>query len=223
MKLSVIVPVYNEDPSFVTLLQRVDAVPIEKEIIVVDDGSRENPETYILAANIPNLQFIRHPQNRGKGAAIRTALANVTGDVVIIQDADFEYYPEDYVNLMQVYTQNKVKVVYGVRDLDSRSFVMKWGNYFVTWVANLLYGSRLKDMETCYKMIDSQLMKSLQLESDRFEIEAEMSAKLLRSGAKIAQTPIRYTPRTEGKKLTPKDGIPTVIWLLKCRFWNPQK
>ncbi len=221
MKLSVIVPVYNEDHAFIDVLRRVDAVPVEKEILVVDDGSQVNPEEVVRAAEIPNLRFFRHPVNRGKGAAIRTALSHATGDVVIIQDADFEYYPEDFVQLMRVYEENDVRAVYGVRDLTSRSPLMRWGNWFVTWTANLLYGSRLKDMETCYKMIDRVLFHSLDLQSSRFEIEAEISAKLLRARVQIAQTPIRYSPRREGKKLSPLDGLPTVMWLLKCRFWTP--
>lgn len=221
MKLSVIVPVYNEDPAFVDLLRRVDAVPVEKEVLVVDDGSLENPQTVVLGARIPNLRFFRHAENRGKGAAIRTALAEATGDVVIIQDADFEYFPEDYVELMRVYEEQEVRAVYGVRDLRGRDPLMRLGNQFVTWVANLLYGSRLRDMETCYKMIDAALLRSLELESSRFEIEAEISAKLLRTGVRIAQTPIHYAPRQEGKKLSPLDGLPTVFWLVKCRFWQP--
>lgn len=221
MKLSVIVPVYNEDPAFIDLLRRVDAVPVDKELLVVDDGSLDNPETFVLAAEIPNLRFFRHPVNRGKGAAIRTALAEATGDVVVIQDADFEYYPEDYVKLMQTYEEQSVRAVYGVRDLRDRDPLMRWGNWFVTWVANLLYGSRLRDMETCYKMVDTGLLQSLDLQSSRFEIEAEISAKLLRTRVRIAQTPIRYSPRQEGKKLSPLDGLPTVMWLMKCRFWQP--
>lgn len=221
MKLSVIIPVYNEDATFVELLRRVHAVPVEKEIIVVDDGSQNSVEPYIRNVDIPELRFFQHPQNRGKGAAIRTGLSHVTGDVIIIQDADFEYFPEDYVNLMRVYEEQKARAVYGVRDLSHRTLVMRWGNYFITWVANLLYGSKLADMETCYKLVDARLMQSLQLESSRFEIEAEISAKLLRANVKIVQTPIRYEHREEGKKLTPLDGLPTILWLFKCRFWQP--
>jgi glycosyltransferase involved in cell wall biosynthesis len=220
MRLSVIVPVYNEDPAFVDVLRRVDAVPVEKEVLVVDDGSLENPQSVVLGAQIPNLRFFRHAENRGKGAAIRTALAEATGDVVIIQDADFEYFPEDYVKLMRVYEEQQARAVYGVRDLRGRDPLMRLGNHFVTWVANLLYGSRLRDMETCYKMIDAALLRSLELESSRFEIEAEISAKLLRAGVRIAQTPIQYAPRQEGKKLSPLDVLPTVFWLVKCRFWQ---
>ncbi|MCA9939635.1 MAG: glycosyltransferase family 2 protein [Anaerolineales bacterium] len=221
MKLSVIIPVYNEDATIVELLRRVHAVPVEKEIIVVDDGSQNSVAPHIQAANIPELRFFQHAINQGKGAAIRTGLSHVTGDVVIIQDADFEYFPEDYIDLMRVYQEKGAQAVYGVRDLSHRTRIMRWGNYFVTWVANLLYGSKLADMETCYKLIDAQLIQSLQLESSRFEIEAEISAKLLRAHVKIVETPIRYQHRKEGKKLTPLDGFPTVLWLLKCRFWQP--
>lgn len=221
MTLSVIVPIYNEDETCIEILKRVHAVAGEKEIIVVDDGSENDISPAIHAAALPNLRFIAHPQNRGKGAAIRTGLAEATGDIVIIQDADTEYSPEDYPRLLAEFKQRRVKALYGVRDLSGRSTLMKFGNYFVTWATNLLYGSSLKDMETCYKMVDRRLFQSLGLESNGFEIEAEISAKLLRLKIPIAQVPIQYTARTVGKKLTPLDGIPTLWMLLKTLLWQP--
>lgn len=221
VKLSVLVPLYNEDATCVELLRRVDAVPVDKEIIVVDDGSRHSMADEIRAA-LPSVRQFAHPQNRGKGAAIRTALSHARGDVVIIQDADSEYFPEDYVQLLETLEANPGAVVYGVRDLTRRDPLMRWGNWFVTFVTNALYGSRLHDMETCYKLIDRRVMLGLELEGNGFEIEPEITAKLLRLGAQIVEAPIRYEARTDGKKLTPMDGIPTLGMLLRCLRWRPQ-
>jgi glycosyltransferase involved in cell wall biosynthesis len=220
VKLSVLVPLYNEDSTCVDLLRRVDAVPVEKEIIVVDDGSRRSMADEIRAA-IPSVRQFAHQQNRGKGAAIRTALEQATGDVVIIQDADSEYFPEDYVPLIEKLRQHPGAVVYGVRDLTHRDPLMRWGNWFVTAVTNVLYGSRLHDMETCYKLIDRQVMRALDLGGNGFEIEPEITAKLLRMGVRIVEAPIRYEARTDGKKLSPMDGLPTVLMLLRCLRWRP--
>lgn len=221
MKLTVIIPIYNEATTLAALLTRVVAVPIQKEVLVVDDGSDEATKVALKTAVNGNVRLITHPENRGKGSAIRTALAEATGDVVIIQDADLEYFPEDYENLLKVYRENKAKAVYGVRDLSHRSPLMRWGNRAMTLATNVLYGVRLQDMETCYKMVDRPLMQSLELQSRRFEIEAEITAKLRRLGVKIYEAPIRYEHRDEGKKLTPWDGFPTLSKLIECRFWRP--
>jgi dolichol-phosphate mannosyltransferase len=220
MKLSVLVPLYNEDSTCVDLLKRVDAVPIDKEIIVVDDGSKHSMAEEILAA-LPTVRLFAHQRNHGKGAAIRTALAQATGDVVIIQDADSEYSPEDYEALLATLRQHPGAAVYGVRDLTRRDLLMRWGNWFVTFATNVLYGSRLHDMETCYKLIDRQVMLTLDLGGNGFEIEPEITAKLLRMGVKIVETPIRYDARTDGKKLTPMDGLPTMLMLLRSLGWKP--
>lgn len=221
MQLTVIIPIYNEASTLGTLLARVKKVPVDKEIIVVDDGSDDGTKDELRLAVSEDILLLSHPENQGKGSAIRTALSKATGDVVIIQDADLEYFPEDYVNLIQVYEENEAKAVYGVRDLSHRTRLMRWGNQAMTLATNILYGYRLKDMETCYKMIDRRMLQSFDLQSHRFEIEAEMTAKLLLSGVKILETPIRYDPREEGKKLTPMDGLPTLGKLLSCRFWKP--
>jgi glycosyltransferase involved in cell wall biosynthesis len=221
MKLTVIIPIYNEATTLAALLARVVAVPVQKEVLVVDDGSDEATKVALQTAVSGNVRLITHPENRGKGSAIRTALAEATGDVVIIQDADLEYFPEDYENLLKVYRESKAKAVYGVRDLSHRSSLMRWGNRAMTLATNVLYGVRLRDMETCYKLVDRPLMQSLELKSRRFEIEAEITAKLRRLGVKIHEAPIRYEHRDEGKKLTPWDGIPTLSKLVECRFWRP--
>jgi dolichol-phosphate mannosyltransferase len=221
MRLSVIIPIYNEASTLAALLERVQAVPLEKEILVVDDGSDAETKAELARAVPGEVHLLTHAENRGKGTAIRTALDHAQGDVVIIQDADLEYFPEDYVGLMEVYQQNGARAVYGVRDLSRRSRLMRWGNRAMTLATNLLYGQRLNDMETCYKLIDRHLFQSLGLQSHRFEIEAEITAKLIRSGVKIYEVPIRYEHREEGKKLTPLDGLPTLAKLVACRNWRP--
>lgn len=229
MKLTVIIPVYNEASTFRTLLERVLAVPIDKEVLVVDDASDEETvqqlEAAIASTAEGQVQLFTHPHNQGKGAGIRTALRHATGDVVIIQDADLEYFPEDYARLLETYRRHGARAVYGVRDLSDRSFLMRFGNNFLTWLTNLLFGANLHDMETCYKMIDRDLMQSLNLQSHRFEIEAEISAKLLRRGVKIYEAPIGYQPRAEdeGKKLSPLDGLPALATLLKYRLNLPEE
>ncbi len=225
MKLSIIIPVYNEASTLAPLLDRVLAVPLQdREIFVVDDGSDTETKALLKAAvSEHQVKIITHPQNRGKGTAVCTALKHVTGDVVIIQDADLEYFPEDYVKLLEVYEINNAQAVYGVRDLKSRSSLMRWGNYLMTFITNLLFGSKLNDMETCYKLVDRRLMQSLALSSRGFEIEAEITSKLLNLGVQIYEAPIKYDHREEGKKLTPWDGIPTIKTLLMYRLRRQQQ
>jgi len=221
MKLTVIIPIYNEASTLSALLARVQKVPVEKEIIVVDDGSDEETKAELQRSISDDILLLTHTKNRGKGTAIRTALTQANGDAIIIQDADLEYYPEDYSRLIEMYTSNDAQAVYGVRDLSRRSRLMRWGNQGMTMATNILYGQKLHDMETCYKLIERRLFQSLELQSKRFEIEAEITAKLLRSGVQIHEAPIRYEHREEGKKLTPWDGIPTLHKLISCRFWRP--
>jgi dolichol-phosphate mannosyltransferase len=221
MLLTVIIPVYNEASTLGALLARVEAVPIDKEVFVVDDGSDNATKQELQLATSGTTKLITHAKNRGKGTAIRTALGHAAGDAIIIQDADLEYFPEDYVDLLRVYEENDAQAVYGVRDLANRSRLMRWGNEVMTLATNLLYGTALQDMETCYKLIDRSVLQSLDLQSQRFEIEAEITAKLIRSGVSILETPIRYEHREEGKKLTPWDGLPTLSKLIHCRFWQP--
>jgi glycosyltransferase involved in cell wall biosynthesis len=223
MKLTVIIPIYNEASTCGDLLEKVMSVPIEKEILIVDDGSDLATKELLRAIPLDNVQLFTHVENQGKGAAIATALGHASGDVVIIQDADLEYDPADYLTLLQTYEANNAWAVYGVRDLSHRSTVMRFGNYVMTWATNLLFGSRLHDMETCYKLIDRKLMQSLALTSRRFEIESEITAKLLRAQVDIFEAPISYDHREEGKKLTPWDGVPTLANLLKYRFGLPDQ
>ncbi len=217
-RLSVLIPVYNEVTSIREVLERVSRVPVEKEIIVVDDCSTDGTDRVLAGLDLPGLKVIRHETNRGKGAALRTALKAATGDAIIFQDADLEYYPEDYPALLEPILSGRAQVVYGYRDLSTQRPMMRWGNRFLTWLTNLLYGSRLRDMETCYKVLSREVYSRLTIESNRFEIEPEITAKVLRWGYEIFEVPIRYSPRGE-KKLSPwRDGLPALLTLLKYRF-----
>jgi dolichol-phosphate mannosyltransferase len=219
LKLSVLIPVYNEVSSIATVVERVAAVPIDTEIILVDDFSTDGSGAVIDALPQPNLVVVHHDRNRGKGAAVRTALAQATGDVIVIQDADLEYDPADFVSLLEPITQGRVKVVYGYRNFDGQRWPLRVGNRFLTAVTNLLFGSDLRDMETCYKMIDRELAVGLDLTADRFEIEVELTSKLLKSGQQIEQQPISYEPRQGGKKLVPWIDGPQGFWALIKHRW----
>ncbi|MFN3706390.1 MAG: glycosyltransferase family 2 protein, partial [Thermoflexales bacterium] len=186
MKLSVVMPVFNEAATIAEILQRVarvDLGSIEKEIVLVDDCSKDaTPRILREQTHIPNLRVITHAVNGGKGAAIQTALQHITGDVVIIQDADLEYDPNDYGRLVQPIADGKAKVVYGIRDLSSQRWYMALGNRLVTLATNVLYGVHLHDMETCYKAMAREVVDGLRLECRRFDVEAEITAKIIRRG-----------------------------------------
>lgn len=221
MRLSVLVPVYNEAGSIAEVVARVAAVPLETEIILVDDRSTDGSADVLDSLRQPNVTVVHHDRNRGKGAAVRTALAVATGDVIVIQDADLEYDPADFVRLIEPIDSGRVRVVYGYRDFAGQGLAIRVGNRFLTGVTNLLYGSDLRDMETCYKMIDRELAVSLGLTADRFEIEVELTVKLLKSGAAIEQLPISYSPREGGKKLVPWIDGPHGLWaLIKYRWFD---
>ncbi len=216
-------PVFNEAPTIAAIVERVRAVPLDKEIVLVNDASSDGTHSIVEDLTGPDIKVIHHPINRGKGAAIRTGLEAATGDVVVIQDADLEYDPNDFPRLVAPIAEGKANVVYGVRSLDTQRTVMRFGNNFLTLVTNVMYGGHLKDMETCYKMMRREIALSLDLECRRFDVEAEISAKLLRAGHKICELPIRYTARYENKKLSPSDGMPAVRALWKYRNWKPRK
>ncbi len=215
MTLSVVIPVYNEETSVAELVERVKAVPVDKEIITVDDHSSDG--TLAVLKRIPGIRVTSHPVNRGKGAAVRTGLAQATGDVVVIQDADLEYDPDDYPALLRPFENLKVDAVYGSRFRGGGNFLLlsKLANYFLTFLTNALFGGRITDMETCYKLIRRPLFQGLGLTADRFEIEPEITAKLLRRRCRIAEVPIRYNARSAGKKIGPKDGMTACIALAK--------
>ncbi len=221
MKLSILIPVFNEATTIAAVVERVQAVPIDQEIVLVNDASSDGTAEIVDRLASPQVRVIHHATNHGKGAAICTALDAATGDFIVIQDADFEYDPQDLPCLLAPLAARKADVVYGVRSLATQKPIMRFGNWCVTLASNLLYGQHLHDMETCYKMMSREIACSLQLECRRFDIEAEITAKVLRAGFVIEEVPIRYTARYENKKLSPWDGLPTIQALWRYRRWQP--
>lgn len=218
VRLSVLIPVFNEAESVAEVVRRVAAVDLPLEIIVVDDASTDRSHEQLDGLDISGLKLLRHGVNRGKGAAVRTALAAATGAAVVIQDADLEYCPEDYPALLAPISSGAAVVVYGVRDLSAQPIVRRLGNRLLTVATNLLYGVRLHDMETCYKMMRTEVARELGLQSDRFDIEPEITARLLAQGHQIHEVPIRYAPR-RARKLSPWRDGPHALWtLLRLRF-----
>ena len=229
MKLSIIIPVYNEEKTILKVIDKVKGVPltgINKEIIIVDDASQDSTQSILHKIKDISIKIFFHQKNQGKGAAIRTALQHATGDFVLIQDADLEYDPNDYKKLLNPVLEQKAEAVYG-----SRIFVIKenlakmyklhyFGNVFLTFATNLLYGSKITDMETCYKLIKREIILGLKLKSKRFDFEPEITAKLLKRGHKIVEVPITFNRRkfSEGKKITWRDGIKALLYLIKYRF-----
>lgn len=211
-------PVYNERNHTSDVINAVEAVPIDKEIIVIDDYSSDG--TRDILKNREGIELILHRKNMGKGAAIRSGLESVTGDFVIIQDADMEYSPQDYIQLLKPVTEGKTRVVYGSRMLGKGEFMKAsyFANRVLTMLTNLLFHSRLTDMETCYKLLRTSLLRSLNLTSSRFEVEPEITCKILKKGERIVEIPITYKARKKGKKIGAKDGVQAVWSLLKWRF-----
>lgn len=232
MKLSIIMPVYNEEKTVGEILRRMKQVRLPnrlgREIIVVDDGSTDTTPNVLAKAR--EIKVIRHRRNKGKGAAVRTGIKKAEGEIILIQDADLEYDPEDYPRLLEPILADKAKVVYGTRlkNYPLRIFGKRrtpllthyLGNKFLTLFANLLYGGGLTDMETGYKIFKSEVLKTFRLKADKFDFEPEITAKILKAGHKIYEVPIKVKPRgyDEGKKITWKDGFVAVWTLLRCRF-----
>jgi dolichol-phosphate mannosyltransferase len=218
MKLSILIPVFNESESIAELLRRVAAVPLEKEVIVVNDGSFDGTTEILNQLPPSDIKVIHHPHNMGKGAAINTALAAATGNVIVFQDADLEYNPQDFVRLIEPIKRGETKVTYGVRSLHQQSLIRRLGNRFLTLATRLLFRAPLHDMETCYKMIAKEVIDQFTIRSTGFEIEPEVTAKILKRGYAIVEVPITYTPRTQRKLKIWRDG-PRSLWaLIKYRF-----
>lgn len=228
-KLSVVVPVFNEEATVETLLRRVISVEIPKEVIVVDDASTdETPAILTGLLEDPELAgvvtLLTHPQNRGKGAAIRTALEQVSGEVVIIQDADLEYDPREFPNLLEPILDGRADVVYGSRFLGGPHRVFYFwhfvGNKLLTLLSNMLTNLNLSDMETCYKAFKTEVFREISLRSDGFDFEPEVTIKLAKKGFRIYETPISYSGRSyaEGKKIGWKDGFRTLWALIRFRL-----
>ncbi len=228
MKISVLVPVCNEIKTIGAVIKQLQALPIDKEIILVDDFSTDGTRQFLkskFGEGRDNLIVFYHDKNLGKGTAVRTALKHAKGDYTVIQDADLEYNPQDYLKLVEHANKNKADVVYGSRFYNSwksTTLFHFFVNKFLTILTNILYGSNLTDMETCYKLIKTDIFKSLDLKSRRFEIEPEITVKLLKNGYKICEVPISYKGRSyhEGKKIGWLDGIMAVWILFKLWFCN---
>ena len=222
MRLSVVIPVFNELATLEQLLNRVDAVDIDKEVIIVDDYSTDGTRDLLGSMNHPGRVVVLHDRNQGKGAALRTGFTRATSEYVIVQDADLEYSPEDYVALMAEAARQEADVVYGSRFTGPpppMAFKNLVGNKLLTGLTNVLYGSQLTDMETCYKLIRRSVVSTLSLEANRFNVEPELTAKLLRLGLPIFEVPISYVGRTrsEGKKISWVDFVSAVWTLLRLR------
>jgi len=225
MKLSVIMPVYNEKATIKKIIARVLAVPIEKELVIVDDystdGTRDILKTF---EGKPGIKISYHPYNLGKGSGIRTGIRECTGDIVIIQDADLEYSPEEYPKLIEPITRGAADVVYGSRFYGTHRVFMVWhylGNKFLTALTNVLYNTMLTDMETCYKVFKIDVIKGLNLKSKRFDIEPEITAKIFKNRQlRVYEMPITYDGRDyqEGKKIGIRDVFPAIWALIKFRF-----
>ncbi len=222
MRLSVVIPVFNELATLEQLLEKVDAVDIDKEVIIVDDYSTDGTRALLETMRQPNRLVVLHDRNQGKGAALRTGFTVATGEYVIIQDADLEYEPADYATLISEAEQRGADVVYGSRFTGPRpqmAFQNWLGNRVLTGLTNVLYGSQLTDMETCYKLIRRRVVMTLSLESNRFNVEPELTAKLLTRGLPIFEVPISYVGRTrsEGKKISWVDFVSAVWTLVRLR------
>lgn len=224
--VSVVMPVFNESRTIRQIVEQVQAVPIRKEIIAVDDCSTDGTTAELEElAREGRIRLFKHKVNGGKGAAVRTGLAQVRGHIVIIQDADLEYDPTEYPILLAPILKGRSKAVYGSRFLGAHKAMYFWhqvGNKMLTLITNILFDTTLTDMETCYKVFTADISRRLDIRSNRWGIDPEITAKILRMGNRIYEVPITYTGREmwEGKKISWKDGIAVVGTLLRYRFWK---
>jgi glycosyltransferase involved in cell wall biosynthesis len=229
MKLSIVMPVYNEENTLEEIFRRVQATPYQKEIIAVDDCSRDRSREILrqLAEEYDNVRLFFHEKNQGKGAALRTGFAQVTGDVVIIQDADLEYDPVDYPALLDPIERDLADVVYGSRLIGAQPhrvlfFWHYMGNKAVTTLSNMFTNLNLTDMEVGYKVFKSWVLKDIQIKSERFGVEPELTAKIAKKRVRIYEVPISYHGRdySQGKKITWRDGIAAIFHIIRFRFWD---
>jgi len=226
MKISIIIPVFNEKSTLPQVLEKIKNIEIEKEIIIIDDYSVDGTKEILKKINDPEIRVIYHSKNKGKGTAIRTAQKYpLKGKIIIIQDADLEYNPKDYLKLIKFIEDGSTEVVYGSRFLYGNNiftFQNYLGNKFLTWLTNILYRANLTDMETCYKAFHIEVFKKLNIKANRFEFEPEVTAKMLKMKVKILEVPISYWGRgyKHGEKITWKDGFVAIWTLIKYRFIN---
>jgi glycosyltransferase involved in cell wall biosynthesis len=226
MKLSIVIPVYNEMATLNEILKRVQSVPYDKEIIVVDDASTDGSTERLRQISDENTTVLFHEQNRGKGAAVRTGFGQVSGDIIIIQDADLEYDPGEYGRLIEPILDGRADVVYGSRFTGGPQRVLFFwhyvGNRFLTLLSNMLTNINLSDMETCYKVFRSSLLEKITIKSNRFGFEPEITAKFARQRCRIYEVSISYSGRNydEGKKITWRDGLAALFHIIRFRFFD---
>lgn len=224
--LSVVIPVYNERRTIEEIIRRVQATPFSKEIIIVDDASTDGTRRILKKAAADNVRVFYHKRNAGKGAALRTAFAEVRGDIVVIQDADLEYDPAEYPELLKPILDGRADAVYGSRFLGGPHRVLLFwhrvGNALVTLLSNMLTNLDLTDMETGYKVFKAEIVRKFDIKSDRFGVEPEITAKLARMKARIYETSISYSGRdySEGKKISWRDGIAAIAHIARFRFFR---
>lgn len=231
MRLSIIIPAYNEEKTILKVISKVKKQKlkgIKKEIIIIDDFSKDNTRKILSKLKGKDIKVFFHKKNQGKGAAIRTGLNHATGDIMLIQDADLEYDPKEYPKLLKPLLENKSKVVYGTRmpyitsHLKEMYMPHVFGNRLLSFLTNIIYNSKVTDMETGYKVFRKEVIKNMMLRARRFDFEPEITAKILKRGYKIHEVPIEFKARTfaQGKKITWKDGIKAAYYLLKYRFMD---
>jgi len=231
MKLSIIIPVYNEIRTILMVIKRVQETPFDKEIIIVDDGSTDGTRDILIENGDKSVTLLFHESNQGKGRAIRTAIPHITGDIVIIQDADMEYHPSDYPHLLAPFLEGKADAVYGSRFLGGPHrvlFFWHWvANKLITTLSNMLTNLNLSDIETGYKAFKADVIKRINIESKRFGFEPEITAKVAKLGCRIYEVPISYWGRdySEGKKIGWKDGVAAIYWVIKYNLFcrNPTR
>ena len=228
MKLSVIIPVYNERETIEEIIRRVEEVNVglEKEIIVVDDGSQDGTSQVLKSLKFPNLKIFRHSKNMGKGAALQTGFSKAEGDIILIQDADLEYNPQDYPKLLEAILDGRADVVYGSRFLGGPHRVLFFwhyvGNKILTTLSNMFSNLNLSDMETCYKVFKKEILERIKLKSKRFGFEPEFTIKVAKMNCRIYEVPISYSGRdySEGKKINWKDGVAAIFHLIRHKFFD---
>ncbi len=228
MKLSVVIPVFNEQATIAEIIQRVRAVDVgmEKEIVVVDDGSTDGTREILQKLSAPGLTVVLHVKNQGKGAALRTGFARAAGDLVLVQDADLEYDPREYPRLIEPILDGRADVVYGSRFLGGPHRVLYYwhyvGNRFLTTLSDMLSNLNLTDMETCYKVFRREVLEKIRLKSSRFGFEPEITMKVAKLKCRIYELPISYSGRdyAQGKKIGWKDGLAALFHLIRFRFFD---